>query len=284
MVKVVHGNEAGSVKSNVKNASNTAPVVEISSKEALNILGSFIEAMTTLGSFSGGFRGFSANPLALTGGAILLLPWLSSIISNGGHFTPQQALKVPPQPSSLADRLNHAESQVADAKTNLATTRAGVQSEIESAASKLGLNVSGSKSRSVTRDQKILKAQLTKVSAELKKNPEDIRLKIKSQILQNAINNGLSYREAHAQIYEISKKFDNLDTCLQEAKIDVQTYHPKGFSKLFSWFKKAPAQTDPSKARLQESLGSLEASLNQLGIYDLDRVLSQPLSTAKKSV
>jgi hypothetical protein len=240
--------------------------------------------MTTLGSFSGGFRGFSANPLALTGGAILLLPWLSSIISNGGHFAPQQALRVPPQPSSLVDRLNHAESQVADAKNNLATTRAGVQSEIESAAGKLGLNVSGSKSRSVTRDQKILKAQLTTVSAELKKNPEDIRLKIKSEILQNAINNGLSYREAHAQIYEISKKFDNLDICLQEAKIDVQTSHPKGFSKLFSWFKKAPAQTDPSKARLQESLGSLEASLNQLGIYDLDRILSQPLSKAKKSV
>jgi hypothetical protein len=53
---------------------------------------------------------------------------------------------------------------------------------------------------------------------------------------------------------------------------------------LFSWFKKAPAQTDPSKVRLQASLGSLETSLNQLGIYDLDQILSDPLSTAKKSI
>ncbi len=95
------------------------------------------------------------------------------------------------------------------------TTRAGVQSEIELAASKLGLKVSGSKPGSATQDQTILKAQLKKVSSELKNKPDDIRLKIKSQILQNAINNGLSYKEAQVQIYEISKKFDNLDTCLQ---------------------------------------------------------------------
>ena len=284
MLKVVHGNEAGSIDNSVKNTSTAAPVVEVSSREALNILGSFIEAMTTLSSLTGGFRGFSANPLALTGGAVLLLPWLSSIISNGVHFAPQQALRVPPQPSSLVDKLNQAESQVADAKSNLATTRAGVQSEIESAASKLGLNVSSSKSRSVTQYQKILKAQLTKVSAELKKNPEDIRLKIKSQILQNAINNGLSYQSAQAQIYEISTKFDKLDTSLGEANLRVQTSNPKGFSRLFSWFKKAPAQADPSKARLQESLQSLETSLNELGIYDLDQILSEPLSSAKKSV
>ncbi len=56
MLNIVHGNEAGSVNSSVKNSSSTAPVIEISSKEALNILGSFIEAMTTLGSFTGGFR------------------------------------------------------------------------------------------------------------------------------------------------------------------------------------------------------------------------------------
>jgi hypothetical protein len=241
--------------------------------------------------FSGGILnpllGSSSNPLALTGGAIMLLPFLTSLM-NGAHATQRAQERVlPPKPQpTLVDSLNDAESNLSEAKLRLDTTKLDARRQIDDAASKLGLNVSDSQQgpKKPSKDFARLKSVLTDTNKLLKKNPDDLRLKIKSQILKNAINNGLSYKEAQAQIFEISTKFDKLDTSLHEANIAVQTSNPNGFSRFFSWFKKAPAQTDPSKARLQESLRSLETSLNELGIYDLNQILSGPLSSAKKSV
>jgi hypothetical protein len=207
---------------------------------------------------------------------------------NGAHATQRAQERVlPPKPQpTLVDSLNTAESNLSEAQLRLETTKQDTRRQIEDAASKLGLNVSDNQQvpKKSSKDFASLKSLLTDTNKLLKKSPDDLRLKIKSQILQNAINNGLSYKEAQAQIFEISTKFDKLDTSLHEANIAVQTTNPNGFSRLFSWFKKAPAQADPSKARLQESLRSLETSLNELGIYDLNQILSEPLNSAKKSV
>jgi hypothetical protein len=283
MVNSVHSSAVGGTNVNTQNTTDSS----INYNAVLDrFLGIFLDRM-----FSGYILnpqlGASSNPLALTGGAIMILPFLTSMM-NGAHATQRAQERVlPPKPQpTLVDSLNTAESNLSKAQLRLDTTKLDTRRQIDEAAQKLGLNVSDNQEgpKKPSKDSARLNSLLKETDKKLKESPDDLRLKIKYQILQNAINNGLSYKEAQAQIFEISTKFDKLDTSLHEANIAVQTTNPNGFSRLFSWFKKAPAQADPSKARLQESLRSLETSLNELGIYDLNQILSEPLSSAKKSV
>jgi hypothetical protein len=283
MVNSVHSSALGGTNVNTQNTINSSFNYEAVLDKFLGI---FLDRMFS-GYILNSQQGAISNPLALTGGAIMILPFLTSMM-NGAHATQRAQERVlPPKPQpTLVDSLNTAESNLSKAQLRLDTTKLDTRRQIDEAAQKLGLNVSDNQEgpKKPSKDSARLNSLLKETDKKLKESPDDLRLKIKYQILQNAINNGLSYKEAQAQIFEISTKFDKLDTSLHEANIAVQTTNPNGFSRLFSWFKKAPAQADPSKARLQESLRSLETSLNELGIYDLNQILSEPLSSAKKSV
>jgi hypothetical protein len=272
---------------------SSSTTIEITSNEALQLIGAFIEAMTMLGTVSGAFRGFAANPLALTGGAALILPWLSSMISKDGQGQPELERKPAPAAKTLLENINSAEEIAAKANSDLEHAKTETRSQIEAAAAKLGLKVSDDKPEPTvvietkSSDHKVLEKALKEAKFELKNNPNDLRLQIKVKVLVNAINSGTSFEKAKQDIYAVSKNLDSIEENI--AKINSSTPAPlkiARFSRLRSWFRAAPKQTNPHGEELKNNLAQLETRLASLGVYDLDRVLDQSsiLQTARNVV
>ncbi|MCE2929573.1 MAG: hypothetical protein LW817_08090 [Candidatus Caenarcaniphilales bacterium] len=283
------GNGAGRIDSTLE----STKTIEITSNEALQLIGAFIEAMTMLGTVSGAFRGFAANPLALTGGAALMLPWLSSMISKDGQGQQQLERKPAPAAKTLLENINSAEEIAAKANSDLEHAMTETRSQIEAAAAKVGLKVSDEKQEpevlieTKSTDHKVLEKALKEAKFELKNNPNDLRLQIKVKVLVNAINSGTSFEKAKQDIYAVSKNLDAIEGNI--AKINSSapaSLKIARFSRLRSWFRAAPKQTNPHGEELKNNLAQLETRLASLGVYDLDRVLDQSsiLQTARNVV
>ena len=284
MVSSVNSSAVGGTRVNTQNTIDSS----INYDAVLDrFLGIFLDRM-----FSGGILnpllGSSSNPLALTGGAIMLLPFLTSLM-NGAHATQRAQERVlPPKPQpTLVDSLNDAESNLSEAKLRLDTTKLDARRQIDDAAQKLGLNVSDSQQgpKKPSKDSARLKSVLLETNKLLKKSPDDLRLQVKAQILKHSINAGLSYTETQARIYDVSKKFDDLESNLSKFSGSSSSPVSSGkLDKLKRFFSRSSSAVNPHKEALKQSLNNLEESLAEIGIYDLDQVLGSQLKSAKKFV
>ena len=284
MVNSVHSSALGGTNVNTQNTTDSS-----TNYNAVldRFLGIFLDRMFS-GYILNSQQGAISNPLALTGGAIMILPFLTSMM-NGAHATQRAQERVlPPKPQpTLVDSLNTAESNLSKAQLRLDTTKLDTRRQIDEAAQKLGLNVSDNQQgpKKPSKDSARLNSLLKETDKKLKESPDDLRLQVKAQILKHSIGAGLSYDETQARIYDVSKKFDDLENNL--SKISGSSTSPVSSGKLDRlkrFFSRSTPSVNPHKEALKKSLNNLEDSLAEIGIYDLDQVLGSQLKSAKKFV